>query len=216
MVAVISVAASLLFAGFGGWSTAQRPAFISGVITDTTGRALPGGKITVIAEDGERRTTVTDSAGRYRIDELRPGRYAIEATMPGFDPRTTNIQVLPGSDAVWSGALLVGAPVGEPSVERQVMHFTGSDALDCGRYAAPASEAALQRSLTCALASAAARRPFSVVVQFVDGGTRGGEGLIGGSDGDVYLLTYGRGETSFRVKPCASPQVARARFTCQP
>ena len=216
MVAIVSVAASLLFAALGGWSTSQRPALISGVITDTTGRGLPGARITVISEDGERQTTVTDSAGRYRIDELRPGRYALQASMVGFDPRTTSMKVPSGSDAVWSGALLIAPPLGEMSIERQVMQFTGSDALDCGRYSAPASESALQRSLTCALTSAGARRSFSVVVQFAAGGTLGGEGLLAGPDGVVHLLQYGKGQMSFRLKPCASPQVTNMHFTCQP
>ena len=56
------------------------------------------------------------------------------------------MEVLPGNDATWSGALLVAPPIGDPSIERQVMHVTDADTLDCGRYAAPTSDAALQRS----------------------------------------------------------------------
>ena len=136
--------------------------------------------------------------------------------MAGFDPRTASMKVPSGSDAVWSGALLIAPPIGEMSIERQVMQVTGSDALDCGRYTAPASEVALQRSLTCALTSAGSRRSFSVIVQFATGGTLGGEGLLAGPDGVVHLLQYGKGVMSFRLKSCASPQVTNLHFRCQP
>ena len=60
MLGGFTVAARLLLATFAGWNTPQRPASISGLVTDTTGRVVPGASITVAAEDGERRTTVTD------------------------------------------------------------------------------------------------------------------------------------------------------------
>jgi hypothetical protein len=216
MLAAFRIATSLLLAGLGGWTTFQEPASLSGVITDTTGRALPGGRLTVVSTNSDLRTAVTDRAGRYRIDGLRPGRYGIEASMGGFDTRMAAMEVLPGNNATWSGALLVAPPIGERSIERQVTLLTGTDALDCGRYAAPTSDAALQRSVACALTSAAAGRPFAAIVQFAGGNARGGEGLLGGSDGVVHLLRYGQGAASFRVTLCASPQVTHSRFTCEP
>ncbi len=215
MLAAFRVATSLLLAGLGGWTTFQEPASLSGVITDTTGRALPGGRITVVSTNSDLRTAVTDRAGRYRIDGLRLGRYDIEASMGGFGTRMAAMEVR-GNNATWSGALLVAPPIGERSVERQVTLLTGTDALDCGRYAAPTSDAALQRSVACALTSAAAGRPFAAIVQFAGGNPRGGEGLLGGADGVVHLLRYGQGAASFRVTPCASPHVIHSRFTCEP
>ena len=169
MIAVLMIASSLLFAGFGGSPSPERPASISGVLTDTTGRGLPGARITIRSDDGERHATVTDSSGRYHVSELRSGGYTIEASMAGFDARSTGVEVATGADAIWSGALLVASPLGQPSIERQVAQVAGSDALDCGRYTGPTSDTALQRSLVCALASAEARRPFSVIVQFASG-----------------------------------------------
>lgn len=223
MVAVFTVAASLLSAAFGGLSTVQQPASISGFITDTTGRGLPGATITVVSEDGARRPTVTDSAGRYRIDGLTPGRYSVEASMAGFDTKATVMRVSSGSGALWSGALLIAPAIGEMSIERQVMRFTGSEAIDCGRYTALASEATLRRSLTCALTSAGTRRPFSVIAQFAAGVTRGSQGLFAGPDGVIQLFEYEKGDVSFRLKPCPSPRVTRRpnrprtgfEFTCQ-
>ena len=215
MIAVFSVAASLLFGSLGGWIPFQRPASIAGVVTDATGLGLPGAYITIISKDGERRTTVTDFAGQYRIDEIAPGGYTVEASMVGFDTRTAKIGLISGGHN-WNGALLVAPPFGEMSIERQVVRAIGSDAADCGRYIAPASDEALQRALTCAIGFAKVRRSFSVIVQFPTGGTYGGEGLLAGPDGLIHLLQYGKGEMSFRLEPCMSPRVNRLHFGCHP
>jgi hypothetical protein len=223
MGVVLTLAAGLLFAVLGELATAQQPALVSGVITDTTGRPLPGATISVVSENGGRRTAVTDSTGRYRVDGLMPDRYTLAASMAGFDTKVTEMSVSSGREAVWSGALLVGPAIGDMSIERQVMRVTGSDALDCGRYSAPASEAALRRSLACALTSVGARRPFSVVVQFAAGGTQGGQGLLAGADGVIQLFEYEKGNATLRLTPCPSPQVAASpsrsvagvEFTCQ-
>jgi len=219
MGTVLTIAAGVVFAAVGELGTAQHPALISGVITDTTGRGLPGATITVVSADGARRAAVTDSSGRYRVDGLTPGRYALEASMAGFDTKVTEMSVSSGRDAVWSGALLVGPAFGDMSIERQVMRATGADALDCGRYSAPASEAALRRSLTCALTSVGARRPVSVIVQFAGGG----QGVLAGPDGVLHLFEYEKGDATLRLTPCPSPQVtsspnragAGVGFTCQ-
>jgi hypothetical protein len=214
MIALLIVASSLLFPGSGGSPSPQRPASISGVLTDTTGRGLPGARITIRSDDGERHATVTDSTGRYHVSELGSGRYTVEASMAGFDARSTGVVVPTGADAVWNGVLLVASPFGERSIERQVAQVTGSDALDCGRYSGPASDSALQRSLVCALTSAEAGRSFSVIVQFAAGPTVGGEGLLAAEDGVIHLLQYGQDAMSFRIKPCASPHVTKSHFTC--
>ena len=59
---------------------------IAGVVRDGTGAVLPG--VTVEASSPaliERtRTVVTDTAGQYKIVELRPGTYTVTFTLPGF------------------------------------------------------------------------------------------------------------------------------------
>jgi hypothetical protein len=223
MVAMFSVTMSLLLSAVAGLSPIQRPASISGVITDTSGRGLPGATVTVVSEDDLRRAAVTGPGGQYVIAGLAPGRYAVEARMGGFDTKATELAISAGSDAVWSGALLVGPAFGEMSIEHEVMRFTGSDALDCGRYSGPISGDVLQRALVCAMASVQTRRPFSVIVQHADGRSRG-QGLLGGPDGLVQVFEYEKGAASFRSKACASPRVSEGRdrlhggfeFTCQP
>jgi hypothetical protein len=59
---------------------------IAGIVKDTSGAMLPG--VTVEASSPaliERtRAATTNSAGQYRITELRPGTYTITFTLPGF------------------------------------------------------------------------------------------------------------------------------------
>jgi len=61
-------------------------ATIAGAVRDTSGAVLPG--VTVEAASPvlieKVRTAVTDGAGRYRIEDLRPGTYTVTFTLPGF------------------------------------------------------------------------------------------------------------------------------------
>jgi hypothetical protein len=195
---------------------------VSGMITDTSGFGLPGASIAVVSDSGARHATVTDSAGRYRLDDLPPGRYLIKVSMSGFVAKTIAATVTPGSNAVSSGALLVGHAADEISIERKVVGLAGPEAFDCGRHSAPTSEATLRQSMECGLTSARARRPFSVIVQFGGSASQTGQGLLAGSDGIVYLFEYDRGGATFSSQECPSPDVTRGRsgakfeFTCRP
>ena len=63
-------------------------ASIAGVVTDATGGVLPG--VTVEASSPamieKRRTAITDRAGRYRIEDLRPGTYALRFMLAAWAP----------------------------------------------------------------------------------------------------------------------------------
>src|ERR1700730_4581869 len=58
---------------------------IAGGITDQTGAAIVGAKVTVIdVERGVSRPLVTDSAGQYTAPSLTPGQYTVRAEATGF------------------------------------------------------------------------------------------------------------------------------------
>lgn len=61
---------------------------IEGRITDNEGRPLPNATVSV---EGSVRGSTSDSTGRYRIDDLPPGRYVLSARMIGY--RTVRIPV---------------------------------------------------------------------------------------------------------------------------
>jgi hypothetical protein len=67
-------------------ASAYAQASIAGVVKDASGAVLPG--VTVEASSPvlieKTREAVTDSAGLYRIVDLRPGTYSMSFTLPGF------------------------------------------------------------------------------------------------------------------------------------
>ncbi len=67
-------------------SAAWAQASITGVVRDASGGVLPG--VTVEASSPalieKVRSVVTDGTGQYRLENLRPGQYAVVFTLPGF------------------------------------------------------------------------------------------------------------------------------------
>src|SRR5215471_6010069 len=67
-------------------STVLAQASITGVVKDASGAVLPG--VTVEASSAalieKVRSAVTDSSGQYRIEDLRPGTYAVTFKLAGF------------------------------------------------------------------------------------------------------------------------------------
>src|SRR5437868_11000975 len=80
-------------------SIAFAQASITGVVKDTSGAVLPG--VTVEASSPvlieKTRSAVTDSAGLYRIVDLRPGTYSMTFTLPGFTTVKRDEVVLTGT-----------------------------------------------------------------------------------------------------------------------
>lgn len=67
------------------WSSAQMSASISGTVTDQSGAAVPGARVTVKNLDtGALREADTDAGGRYEVFALTVGSYEVRATKDGF------------------------------------------------------------------------------------------------------------------------------------
>jgi hypothetical protein len=83
-------------------STAWAQATIAGLVRDTSGAVLPG--VTVEASSPalieKARTTVTDGAGRYRIEDLRPGTYSVTFTLAGFATVRRDGLIVSGSTVI--------------------------------------------------------------------------------------------------------------------
>jgi hypothetical protein len=64
---------------------AQQNATIVGTITDNSGAVVPGVAVSVTnVNTGVKVNTVTNSAGYYRVQNLIPGQYTVEAEAKGF------------------------------------------------------------------------------------------------------------------------------------
>src|SRR5579872_3225079 len=70
------------------WSVAfaQANASITGVVKDSSGAVLPGVTVEVASPAliEKVRTVVTDGAGLYRVEALRPGTYTVTFSLTGF------------------------------------------------------------------------------------------------------------------------------------
>ena len=63
---------------------AQASAVLAGIVSDSSGAALPGVKVTVTTTNLER-SAVTDDQGRYQVAGLPAGTYTVKAELPGFE-----------------------------------------------------------------------------------------------------------------------------------
>src|SRR5262245_5972309 len=91
---------------------AQVSGSIAGVVKDTTGAALPGVNVEVSSPALiERvRLVVTNGAGEYKVEDLRPGVYTVTFSLTGFSSlRREGIELTTGFTATVNAELRVGA-----------------------------------------------------------------------------------------------------------
>jgi hypothetical protein len=67
----------------------QTKGMIGGTVTDATGAAVPGAKIVVTGQTGER-TGTTNESGIFRIENLEPGTYTVRVEQTGFKAAVAN------------------------------------------------------------------------------------------------------------------------------
>ena len=94
---------TLCFAQFGA---------VAGVVRDSSGAVLPG--VTVEASSPalieKSRTAVSDSAGQYKVEQLRAGVYTVTFTLAGFSTvRREGVEISAGFTAPVSVSLKVGS-----------------------------------------------------------------------------------------------------------
>ena len=79
-----------LIPGTGALSSAyaqgQAPPSLTGDLVDATGGALPGVPVTLMISGAAPRTTITDEAGRFVFDNVRPGDVTVSAALEAFAP----------------------------------------------------------------------------------------------------------------------------------
>lgn len=87
-------------------------ASIVGLVQDTSGAVLPGVSVEAASPAliEQSRSVITDAAGRYAVENLRPGTYSVTFALPGFRTVKREGIVLEGTFSARVNALLeVGA-----------------------------------------------------------------------------------------------------------
>ena len=97
----------------------QTTGAISGVVTDSSGAALPNVTVTVAdPSTGLTRTVTTNQSGEYSIAELPPGKYQVTATAPSFKAAVTNnVNVDVATTNTVNSQLQIGATTEQVTVE---------------------------------------------------------------------------------------------------
>jgi TonB family protein len=100
VLATLGVLCLLVTAGLGTATLAQTaPRPLVGTVYDPTGAVAPEVSLTLTATDGTASKTSTDSAGRFQFPVTPPGRFELQASMPGFRSLSTTIELR--RDADW-------------------------------------------------------------------------------------------------------------------
>ena len=204
-----------------------RRLLVNGEITDATGGVIPGATVTARSE-GRTRTAVTNQNGEYRIDQLQPGRYRIEAALAGFATAYREDEIIEaGRTATWNVTLQVfRRGVADPFADFQnrVKQIVGPDAVDCGQHRlsesrTPAALADLHESLACGLEAVAQKKAFWMSFQVQGTDSTLFRGLAGTTTGTMYRLSYdsdpsggGGSHPRFSTEVCAEPSVSMSRY----
>src|SRR5216684_1085035 len=99
----------LLMAVLCGGLSAQITADVVGAVTDQAGASVPGAKITVTSkETGETRVIMSDSFGRFAVNQLKIGLYSVQAESLGFRVAVTEALLRSGETSAVNFKLEVG------------------------------------------------------------------------------------------------------------
>ncbi len=108
---IVSAFVCLLFMSAGLHAQAVAVAEVDGIVSDTSGKVIPGVPVTLTQTDTQTpHAGVTDAQGRFAIGNLPPGPYVLDAKVQGFkDYRQTGIVLEVGHTSQVNITLSVGS-----------------------------------------------------------------------------------------------------------
>ena len=157
-------------------ATASAQASITGTVRDGSGAVLPG--VTVEAASPalieKVRTVVTDGTGQYRIENLRPGTYAVAFTLAGFSTvQRADIELAGSFTATVNADMRLG------SIEETITVTGESPIVDVQNVT---QQRVVDHEVIAALPTGRSDRALGALVP----------GVVGGQDGGV-AITQGLG-----------------------
>ena len=79
---------ALLMLAAAMWAQGETTSAIVGSVSDPTGAAIPGARVTITSTDtGLTRSVFTDDAGRFNFPQLKPGPYSVKVDADRFEPQ---------------------------------------------------------------------------------------------------------------------------------
>ncbi|AMY12364.1 Outer membrane receptor for ferrienterochelin and colicins [Luteitalea pratensis] len=114
------LAAMFLAAGLTTVASAQeRPGSLTITVYDTTGAAIAAANVNLTAPDGRITQQLADEKGTVMFQALLPGKYAVVAEFPGFDPNAAaELQVRAGRNTKQDITLEIAGFVEQVDVEQ--------------------------------------------------------------------------------------------------
>jgi hypothetical protein len=103
---------------------------IAGIVTDSTGAAVTGAKVTITSKaTGAAQTTTTNASGAYRIPLVRPGDYTLVVSAAGFEQTSVSVAVAAGTVAAADVRLTVGSAsqTVEVTASAPILHTEAAD-----------------------------------------------------------------------------------------
>ena len=114
------LAALVMAAGFATAASAQeRPGSLTITVYDTTGAAIAATNVNLTAPDGKITQQLADEKGTVTFQALLPGKYAVVAEFPGFEPNAAaELQVRAGRNTKQDITLEIAGFVEQVEVEQ--------------------------------------------------------------------------------------------------
>ncbi|OFV93097.1 MAG: hypothetical protein A3H95_11865 [Acidobacteria bacterium RIFCSPLOWO2_02_FULL_64_15] len=159
---------------------------LTGVVKDTSGAVLPGVTVQVASPALiERvRETVTDGTGQYRLVDLRPGTYAVTATLPGF-----NTFKREGIEVSGTGVFTINADLRVGAIEETVTVSGETPVVD---LQSTTKERVMSKEVIDALPTGRMYYTLGVLVPGVNSSSRD----VGGALGDTMGSLTAHGSTT--------------------
>jgi hypothetical protein len=104
---------------------------ITGVVTDQSGAVVANATVTVLFQNRQSETTITDSNGRYLISSLSAGTYQVEFSAAGFQQTTvTRVPIQPGSTVNLDATLRAGTTSEAVEVTAEAVQSLNTDSAE--------------------------------------------------------------------------------------
>src|SRR5271156_65213 len=103
---------------------------VAGLVTDASGAAIPGAKVTITSKaTGSAQTTVSNATGAYRMPLLKPGDYTILVSAAGFEQASVPVSIAAGTVATADVHLTVGSTsqTVEVTATAPILHTEAAD-----------------------------------------------------------------------------------------